>query len=248
MQFVDAREALNKLISQADNETAKLEVKVSSRVLSAQEAIGHPERQDFPLIRGKEVLLQAEIGGCIGQAFTGDPIPFVGTVDALLNMSGDRPGHQALAVAVLNALARKEGITANTIHCVNNEPEQCGQYISEYLFNQYGACNVGIIGYQPALLEHCKNRFGVEHVHITDLNPEIIGELRYGVEVWDGLKDTPRLIETSDVLLVTGTILANGTYSDVIPQIGSKPYYFFGTTCAALAAINGASRLCPMSK
>ncbi|PKM76831.1 MAG: hypothetical protein CVU90_10415 [Firmicutes bacterium HGW-Firmicutes-15] len=248
MPVITAQEALSQLISKADNSVTNLEVSVNSRALSAEEAIGHPERQDYPLIRGKEVLLQAEIQGSIGQAFTGDPIPFDGTIDTLLKTLSDRPGHQALAVAVLNALAKKMGITSNTIHCVNNEPEECGQYISEYLFSQHGACNVGIIGYQPALLEHCKDRFGVEHVHITDLNPDIIGELRYGVEVWDGLKDTPKLVETSDVLLITGTILANGTFTDVIPEIGNKPYYFFGTTCAALAAINGANRLCPMSK
>lgn len=248
MQLITPQEILSQLISTANNDVTKLEVTVSSRALSAEEAIGHPERQDFPLIRGKEVLLQAEIEGCTGQAFTGEPLPFAGTIDTLLQTLGDRPGHQALAVAVLNALARKLGIASNTIHCVNNEPEECGVYISEYLFNHHGACNVGIIGYQPALLEHCKNRFGAEHVHITDLNPDIIGKLRYGVEVWDGLKDTPRLIEASDVLLITGTILANGTCNDVIPQIGDKPYYFFGTTCAAIAAVTGANRLCPMSK
>jgi hypothetical protein len=151
-------------------------------------------------------------------------------------------------VAVINALAKKLGITTNTIHCVNNEPEECGRYISEYIFSNHGSCNVGIIGYQPALLEHCKDRFGAEHVCITDLNPDVIGEVRYGVEVWDGFKDTPRLVESSDVLLITGTILANGTFAEVIPEIGNKPYYFYGTTCAALAVINGAKRLCPMSK
>lgn len=247
MQFITAQDALSQLISEADS-VMKLEINVSSRALSAEEAIGHAERQDLPLIRGKEVLLQADIEGCIGQAFTGDPITFAGTIDTLLKTLSDRPGHQALAVAVLNALGKKMGIITNTIHCVHNEPEECGQYISEYLFSHHGLCNVGIIGYQPALLEHCKNRFGIEHVHITDLNPSVIGETRYGVEVWDGLKDTPRLIETSDVLLITGTILANGTFIDIIPKIENKPYYFFGTTCAALASINGANRLCPMSK
>lgn len=248
MSFITGKEALNQLIEQANDTLTALEVKVSSRALSPEEAIGHPERQDFPLITGKEILLQADIQGCIGQAFTADPISFRGTLGNLLKELTDRPGHQALAVAVLNALAKKLGLASNTIHCMNNEPEECARYIAEHLFSQHGACKVGIIGYQPALLEHCQARFGAENVRITDLNPKVIGQVRYGVEVWDGLKDTPKLVQFADVLLITGTVLANGTFGDILPVIGNKPYYFYGTTCAGLAALNRSNRLCPMSR
>ena len=64
----------------------------------------------------------------------------------------------------------------------------------------------------------------------------------------DGLSHTKTLVDFADVLLVTGTILANGTYLDVLGEVGDKPYYFFGTTCAALAHLNNMDRLCPFSK
>jgi len=38
--------------------------------LSPEEAIGNPEDRDYPLIVGKERLMQAEFRGALGQAFT----------------------------------------------------------------------------------------------------------------------------------------------------------------------------------
>lgn len=76
----------------------------------------------------------------------------------------------------------------------------------------------------------------------------VVGTERHGVIVMDGLTDTRTLVDFADVLLVTGTILANGTSYDVLKNVGDKPYYFFGTTCAALAYLNNKNRLCPFSK
>lgn len=246
MQLIDVKGALNLLAT--ENQLSLMKVKVNSRALSSQEAIGDPERRDFPLLRGKEVLIQAEVEGGIGQAFTSDPISFSGTVSELLNWKVERFGKQALEVAVLNALCNKLGLANNTIHCLNNEPEECAKKISSFLLEQHGLCNVGIVGYQPAILEHCAQVFGTQRVRITDLNPDNIGQVRYGVQVWDGFSDTHKLIDESDVLLVTGTILVNGTHEELLSQIGDKPYYFYGTTCAGLAAINKMNRLCPMSR
>lgn len=247
MTFIDVWEALDKILN--EKQFTELQVTVTSRGLKPEEAIGHPERMDFPLLRGKEVLVQAEIDGYIGQAFTGDPVTFQGSIRQLLEtLDRKRPGHRALAVAVLNALARKDDQVDHTIHCINNEPEECAGKVSRQLRETHGLCSVGIIGYQPALLQHCAEEFGAERVHLTDLNSELIGTVRYGVEIWDGMKETDRLIECSDVLLVTGTILANGTYPDILAGIGEKDFYFFGTTCAALAAINNIKRVCPISR
>lgn len=247
MSFIDVWEALNLLLN--DEEGHNLQVTVTSRGLRAEEAIGRPERRDFPLLREKEVLVQAAIDGHTGQAFTGDPVVLSGRVRQVVDgLTPGRPGHRALAVAVLNALARKLGIADHTVHCTNQEPEECAQQVSAYLREMHGSCRVGIIGYQPALLQHCAEAFGPDRVCVTDLNPDLVGRVRYGVEVWDGMKDTARLVGAIDILLVTGTVLANGTYEEVLEHIGDKPYYFFGTTCAALAAINKVNRLCPMSK
>ena len=157
-------------------------------------------------------------------------------------------GNEALIVATLNALARKVGIANHTVHCLDNEPEDCAEKISQYVWEAHGKCKVGIIGYQPAILEKCVKVYGVDNVAITDLNPENIGQVRYGVKVLDGAVDTPYLAGWADVFLVTGTILANGTGRDVLELLKDKTVYFYGTTAAAMAELNGYKRLCFMSR
>ena len=46
------------------------EIEVRAKVLTPEEAIGHPESNDFPLQKGKERLMQAEFDTGIGQAFS----------------------------------------------------------------------------------------------------------------------------------------------------------------------------------
>ncbi|NLV22288.1 MAG: hypothetical protein GXY49_09920 [Syntrophomonadaceae bacterium] len=247
MQFIHAREALKKVLAERPELNA-LEININSRALKSEEAIGHPDRDDFPLLRGKEVLLQAELPGGIGQAFTADPIAYHGSLQSLLTLPDDRPGNHALLVSSLNALLKKLGQADHTTHCLNHEPELCADYISHYILEKHGLCKVGIIGYQPAILDHCTRVFGASSVRITDLSADVVGTTRFGVKVMDGLSETEKLVEFADVLLLTGTILANGTYLDVLGEVGEKPYYFFGTTCAALAYVNNKNRLCPFSK
>lgn len=247
MEFINAQEALISLLAE-NEELGSLEINITSRALKNEEAIGKPDRKDFPLLTGKEVLLQAEIDGFLGQAFTSDPIAYKGDIKAIPELSGERPGNYALMVATLNALTNKMGKAKNTIHCLNNEPEDCAKQICQDVIGSHGLCKIGIIGYQPAILEHCVQSFGAENVGITDLNKDNVGDERYGVKVMDGFKDTEKLVDFADVLLVTGTILANGTDETVLRLIQDKPFYFFGTTCAGLAYVNDYKRLCPLSK
>lgn len=247
MHFKNAREALQSVLNE-NKELNTFEININSRALKNEEAIGHPDRDDFPLLRGKEVLLQAEIQGALGQAFTADPIAYHGSIQNLLSIPEDRPGVHALLVASLNALLNKLGQIEHTIHCTNNEPEECAENISKYILEKHGICNIGIIGYQPAIIEHCTRLFGPDKVNVTDLNANVVGTIRYGVKIMDGMQSTKTVVDFADVLLITGSILANGTYPEVLSEVGDKPCYFFGTTCAALAHINNMNRLCPYSK
>ncbi len=225
----------------------ELNVKVTSRALKNEEAIGNPSRTDFPLLRGKEVLLQVEIEGGLGQAFTSASVAYKGNLNNMLEFSSDEIGNNALFVATLNAVAQKLGLINKTKHCINDEPEQCGQKISENIREKYGLCNVGIIGYQPAIIENCVKVFGADRVKVTDLDNETVGTIRYGIKILDGMTDTKQLIDFADVILITGTVLANKTFHDINDIIGDKPFYFFGTTCAALAHFHDVYRLCPLS-
>ena len=244
MPLLDAREAVGKLLNEYP-ELKDKQVTITCRALRAEEAIGDPSRKDFPLLQGKEVLMQADIDGEKGQAFTADPLSYQGSIESLLSSDEKRPGYQALMIAVLNAAARKVGLVEHTVHCKNEEPEQCAIEISRTIAEQHGLdCHIGIIGYQPAILEQCVQTFGADQVHITDLDLANIGQTRYGVLVWDGMEQTKKLIDTADVLLITGTVLGNHTAGEILTLLGDKPFYFFGTTAAALVHINGWQRLC----
>lgn len=247
MKFSSARQALMYLL-ESNPDLKNNAVNVQTRALTNEEAIGNPDRKDFPLITGKEVLKQAEIEGYVGQAFTADPIPFVGTVEDVLELPDIRPGNEAITVAVLNALSLKLGLVDHTIHCRNNEPEECGHHVSQYIMEKHGPCKVGIIGLQPAIVEHVVNLFGRDLVHVTDLNPDNIGKVKYGIEIWDGAKDTKRLADWADIILSTGTVTANNTFNEVTRAIENKPCYYYGTTIAGMAALNGLNRICPMSR
>ena len=45
-------------------------IEVKGRILKPDEAIGTPQRKDFPLLKGKERLMEAGFKGARGQAFT----------------------------------------------------------------------------------------------------------------------------------------------------------------------------------
>ncbi|HHY30706.1 MAG TPA: hypothetical protein GX520_08500 [Syntrophaceticus sp.] len=59
-------------------------VEVKGKVLKPEEAIGKPERRDFPLLQGKELMVEAEFQGHKGQAFTSEPRGFQGTIEEIL--------------------------------------------------------------------------------------------------------------------------------------------------------------------
>ena len=57
-----------------------IEVAVRVVPLTPEEAIGKPQRRDFPIIVGKERVIEANILGTKGQAFTDSPQEYNGTL------------------------------------------------------------------------------------------------------------------------------------------------------------------------
>ena len=49
------------------------QVVINTKSLTPEEAIGITKRKDFPIITGKDVMVQAECLGALGQAFTDAP-------------------------------------------------------------------------------------------------------------------------------------------------------------------------------
>lgn len=222
-------------------------VSVLARQLTPEEAIGTPGRRDFPIIIGKERVIEATVLGSKGHAFTDSPQEFTGTIEEVLNLELNTNQHRAIYVATLNAVLRHLHRVTATVHCKDEDPEKCALEIAAQLFMQYGQTNIGLIGLNPAIAERLVDKFGIDHVRITDLSRDNIGQRRFGVEVWDGNTRTEDIIEASDVVVFTGTTLVNDTFGHIWKLIHArkKNYLVYGVTAAGICELLDIQRGCP---
>ena len=242
------KEALSAIVT--DHQLAGESVLVTVGPLSAAQAIGRPQRRDFPLLEGREVMIEAEFRGSFGQAFTDHPRGFEGSLGDVQRLALDRSDNRAIFVSTLNVVACHLGIARGTRHCRDEDPERCGTEIASRLFGDFGRMRIGLVGFQPAMVAHLAERFGAGNVRCTDLNPANIGSCKGGVSIEDGRTDTGNVVAWSDVLLVTGSAIVNGTFDDIYEAAacGGKGLVVFGVTGAATAALLGLKRVCPFAR
>lgn len=223
---------------------------VDIRPLTPVEAIGSPEdgKLDYPLLRKKEVLLQATFGNSIGQAFTGVPTPFKGTLAEILQLDNKIISNNAIFIATINALLREFNLIHNTVHCRNNQPVECGNIIAARFFEEKGSINVGLVGYQPAFVEAFALQFGSNRLMVTDLNAANHDKVFCNVRIEDGLEKESEVIDCSELLLVTGSVFVNGTEKPFVEAArNGKHIFFYGTTGAGPAHLLDLPQLCPIS-
>ena len=221
-------------------------VRVTIGTLSVKQAIGSPSRQDFPLLQGKEVMIEAKFLGSFGQAFTDRPHDFNGSLNDVLGLSLNTNDNRAIFIATLNAVAAHLNMVTGTRHCRDEEPEECASQIAQHILANSGKVKVGLIGLQPAILENLALTLGTDNVRCTDLNPNNIGAIKYGAEIWDGRTDTEKLIKWCDLLLATGSTIVNNTFDEIRAKATSqgKRLIIFGVTGAGVAALSGLERVC----
>ena len=235
----------DKLQEQLDDFPGLLKIPVEVKPLTTVEAIGDPGKWDYPLLRESEVLIQASFRTGLGQAFTGVPRAFNGTLEDVFKLDLNEIGNRAILVAAINAVLREHGLIEKTIHCRDNEPVECGQQIAAQLHRQYGRVRVGIAGYQPAFIKAFTDLFGEKNLNVTDLSAKSIGTIFSGVEIWDGMTRTGQLIAESDLILVTGSVLINDTAEPFLAaQKAGKPLYFYGTTITGPAYLLNLPHIC----
>jgi hypothetical protein len=239
-----AREAFSCLIE--GKRLSALPIRVTTRALSTEEAIGRPQYDDLPLLRGKEVMIEAEFQGAKGHAFTAAPAPWEGALEDLLQLPLDDNHHRAILTAAMNAVLRSLGEVERTVHCRNEDIERCGEEMARELGQEYGPICVGVIGYQPGLVAGLAQHFDPDSVHVTDLLQENIGRSVHGVEIWDGMTRTGDLVETSQLVLATGSTAANGTLDGIVhlTETSRVPLILYGVTGAAVCHLCGLRRGC----
>lgn len=219
---------------------------VATRPLSTFEAIGSPERDDFPLLRGKEVLMEANYRGSLGQAFTSASGSFSGTLEGVLNLPLKSGFERAVLVSTINAVLRNLGLVKGTVHCKDEGPSDCAAGLGRWV-KEVGADRVGLVGMQPALLSALVDALWSENVMVSDL--ACVGEVRLGVKVLDGM-NAEALFERSPLVMITGTTLANGTIDGLLEMAGKfgSRVVFYGTSIAGAAYLLGLERWCACSE
>ena len=239
-----AREQFEQLVT--DSSLPDQEIRVLIKTLTPEEAIGTPGRRDFPIVLGKERVIEAEFAGARAHVFTDSPKEFIGRIADVVNLPLDSNGNRAIFVGVLNAVLRYLGMIEKTLHCRDEEPEQCANEIAAFLKCNHHNATVGLVGLNPAIAESLAKGFGTANVKITDLNPDNVGKSKYDVEIWDGRTRTEDLVEASDVVLLTGTTLVNGTFDALWGEIRrhGKEYLIYGVTAAGISALIGLNRIC----
>ncbi|HPI97739.1 MAG TPA: DUF364 domain-containing protein [Synergistales bacterium] len=241
-------EARRKMLGLVQENGISQHEKVHAEPLGVEEAIGDPSPyRDFPLLGGVEKLVDVTFRSSRGQAFSSCPCRWAGSLEEVFSLSLREEKNRAILIGTINALAREVGISSGTIHCRDREPDLCGGEIALSLAREFGESPVvGIVGYNPAIISNISTVFGPENFRLTDLNPENVGQFRFGVEVWHGRKDLERLALEADVVLVTGSALCNGTLDEVreTVELKGKPVIFFGTTIAGIADLLGYRRWC----
>jgi len=233
-----------------ENHLLDTDVYVSTKQLSAEEAIGTTERRDFPIIIGKEHVIEANVLGAKGHAYTDSPRVYTGVLRNVLKLSLTTNQDRAIYAATLNAVLNHLDIVTTTVHCKDEDPEKCAIDIAKFILDKYGPIKVGLIGLNPAIAERLVDTFGNDHVRITDLYEANIGVVRFNVEIWDGSNRTEELVQFADLVLLTGTTLLNNSFDTILNLVktNEKKYLVYGVTTAGVSDLTEIPRICPYGR
>ena len=228
---------LKALSARMMDETVKV---VSTRPLSPEEAIGKPDRTDFPILKGKEVMVEAVFRDARAHAFTDMPGDYQGTLQEILDLDLRSNFERAVFLATFNAVMRDAGQISNTVHCKDSEPRQCAKQMPAFVAEHFGHPKIAFVGYQPAMIEELSQSFSLR---VIDLDEDNIGTDRFGLII-EGPVKTEDVLSWGDIILATGSTCVNGT---IVSFLDKKPVVFYGVTVAGPAALYGYHRFCPCS-
>lgn len=213
-------------------------IRVTATPLTPEEAIGNPEDQDYPLLKGKERIMEAEFQGAIGHAFTDMYGNFSGSLLEVIAMPLKNNFRRAIFVSSLNAVMRHLKKVDGTIHCKDQAPPRCAQELVSHIQKHFGRPRIAMVGFQPRMVEALSREFDIR---VTDLDPDNIGRRKFGLVI-EGPEQTPENLSWSDLCLVTGTTVTNGTLRDFLFE---KPRIFYGVSIAGAACLLDLERFCP---
>lgn len=214
------------------------EIMVTAQTLSPEEAIGNPEEDDYPILKGRERIVEAQFRGARGHAFTDMFGKWRGTINEILRMEIKNNFRRAVFVSTLNAVLRHLRVVEGTVHCKDRAPQECSKILVEKIRSEFGTPKVLLVGFQPRMAEALAQGFALR---ITDLDEANIGTEKFGVIIQPP-QEAQQNIEWCDLMVVTGSTAVNNTMGEFI---GKKPVIFYGVTVAGPAYLLGLNRFCP---
>ncbi|HPD61230.1 MAG TPA: DUF364 domain-containing protein [Thermodesulfobacteriota bacterium] len=214
------------------------EIMVTAQTLSPEEAIGNPEEDDYPILKGRERIVEAQFRGARGHAFTDMFGNWRGTIKEILGMEMKNNFRRSVFVSTLNAVLRHLRVVEGTVHCKDHAPQECSKILVEKIRSEFGNPKILLVGFQPRMAEALAQGFPLR---ITDLDEANIGTKRFGVVI-QSPQETQESIAWCDLMVVTGSTAVNNTMKEFI---GRKPVIFYGVTVAGPAYLLGLNRFCP---
>ncbi|OQX08142.1 MAG: hypothetical protein BWK76_23950 [Desulfobulbaceae bacterium A2] len=213
-------------------------MEISARTMTPAEAIGAPEKKDFPLLQGKEVMIEARFLGSRGEAYTCMPGNYSGTVADIVGLPLASDFERACLIASLNAVMNELGLVERTVHCRNQDLERCAARLVEYVRECFGSPRIAFVGFQPAMIAALAPLFAIK---VLDLDPANVGTEKYGVKI-HGPEETAAILEWASIILATGSTAVNGTMGRFLQK---KPTVFYGVSGAGISHLYGYERFCP---
>lgn len=224
-----------------ENHLEAQDVIVRAKPLTPEEAIGNPEDKDYPLILGRERMMQAEFRDTCGQAYTDMYGNYSGKLNEIVGMELKNNFRRAIFISSLNALMRYLGLIDKTMHCKDNEPRECGVKLVEYILAKYGKPKIAVVGLQPRMVESLAKSFEIK---VTDMDYANINTEKFGVTIQSPQK-TKEHLDWCDIALVTGSTIVNGTITNFLID---KPVIFYGITISGAAKVLGLEDFCYCGK
>ena len=210
---------------------------ISAKTLTPSQAIGEPQRDDYPILKGKEVLIEATFRGSKGQAYTDEPGSYKGAIKDILDLELKSNFERAILIATMNAVLKHLGLIGATLHCKNEELGICADKLVEHIYAKYGNPRIGLIGLQPGMAEALSKSFVIR---IVDLDEDNFNK-KFNGAIVEGPETTEDIIRNSDLILATGSTSVNSTIDSLLLD---KDVIFYGTTVAAVAYLNDLTRFC----
>jgi hypothetical protein len=213
-------------------------IKIKTKMLSKEEALGNPMHDDYPLMVGKEKLMQADFNGSKGVAFTDMHGNYEGYLYDVMKMQLKNNFQRAIFIATLNAVLSNLGLIEKTEHCKDDGPIKCADKLKQFIQSGYPNHKVLLIGFQPRFAEVITANFDSK---IIDLDSENIGKLINDVTIKSKDK-TSEFVDWADLLFVTSSTFVNGTASQFI--LPNKKTIFYGVSGAGCSYLLDLERYC----